>query len=481
MTPRQRRALLWSASAAAFLNILDGSAVNVALPGILADFGADTGDGVWVILAYSTMLTSTVLVFGQLSDRFGPQRLLAGGFFVFTLASLACGLAPDLQSLVAARWLQGIAGGALSATSMSIVGYHVPPEDRGRAIGLLSASAAMGSLLGSPVGGLLSATLGWRWVFFINLPVGVVSCLGLLRDRTPEPPRPGHWRPDLPGALLSTAGVASLAYATSASPQAPWDSPARATPALLFALLLGAFWLWERRCSFPLLDLELLGKASFRNANIANFFASAFVAGTMFLMPFYLLYVQRLSLSQTGLSMLALGAVYVPVSLRVGSLADRWGATFLCTGSALSAALTMLGFAYLAGRPTMLWPLLALMLIGLCYGFYLTPNNRRILSLAPVPRQGAASGILRLLYYLGQVLGVAAIESLFGSFLPPGAAGLAELPPLALLPAFQAGLGACALLMGLCAVFSWRSGRTAAVEFEESEHHGLQVEADGAS
>jgi EmrB/QacA subfamily drug resistance transporter len=452
--------LLWSASTAAFLNILDGSAVNVALPVILSELGADTGEGVWVILAYSTMLASTVLLFGQLSDRFGPHRILAGGFAAFTLTSAACGLAPGLQSLIAARWLQGIAGGALSATSMSIVGHHVPPEERGRAIGLLSASAAMGSLLGAPLGGLLSATLGWRWVFYINLPIGVVACLGLYWAQITHPSRQGPWRPDVLGALLSTAGIASLAYAISASSQSPWDSPNVYAAALCSALILGAFCLWERRCSFPLLDLELLGKASFRHANAANFFASAFVAGITFLMPFYLRYVQQLSPSQTGLSLLAMGAVYVLVSLRVASLADRFGATFLTTGSALSAALTMLIFAYLAGRQAMAWPLLALMLTGLCYGLYLTPNNRRILSLAPIQRQGAASGILRLLFYLGQVAGVAAIESLFGRFLPEGAGKLAELPPSSLLPAFQAGLVTCALLMGLCAVFSWRSGRT---------------------
>ena len=435
------------------MNILDGSAVSVALPVVLTDFGADTGTGVWVVLAYSAMLASTVLLFGQLSDRLGPKRLLAGGFVAFTIASLGCGLAPTLKALVAARLLQGIAGGALSATSMAIVARYVPAQERGRAIGMLSAAAALGSLLGSPVGGLLSATVGWRWVFLINLPVGMAAWLGLRLVPTEPETTQGNWRPDLGGAALSMMAITGLICTVSTgSKVAVWAG-------LLSLLTAIAFLTWERRCLHPLLDLELLASAAFRDANSANFFASAFVAGTTFLLPFYLRYVHGLSQGPTGMAMLVLGATYVLVSPQAGRLADRWGAGLLSTGAALAGALAMLSFAAMAGRPGLAVTLVALMLIGLCYGAYLSPNNRRILSLAPAHRQGAASGILRLLFYLGQALGVAASEALFGALVPGGGAGVASMEATSLVPAFQAGFAACGLMMMMCALFSYRSAR----------------------
>ena len=440
------------------MNILDGSAVNVALPVILTDFGADTGRGVWVILAYSAMLAGTVLLFGQLSDRFGPRRFLAGGFLAFTIASLACGMANTIELLVVARLFQGIAGGALSATSMAVVGRYVPPDGRGRAIGLLTAAAALGSLLGSPAGGLISATVGWRWVFLMNVPIGIASWLALQFSQVTEDPVKGDWRPDIPGAFLSLAGITGLIYAVSA-----WSGSGGRAVAISAGLaslaVLSGFLLWERRSPYPLLDLNLLKQSPFFHANAANFFASAFVAGTMFLLPFYLRYVQGLTQAATGLSLLTLAGVYVLISPQAGKLSDRWGGSTLSTLAAAAGAVVMLAFAAVSGRPGMGLPLLALTLIGLSYGLYLAPNNRRILSLAPTERQGAASGTLRLLYYLGQAIGVATIESLFSGSVPGGGAGVAGIAPSALIPAFQYSLAACATLMGLASLFSFLSGR----------------------
>lgn len=452
--------MLWAAAVAAFMNLLDASAVNVALPAILADYEASVDEGAWVILVYSAMLASTVLFFGQVCDHLGPRRLLAHGFLGFTLASAACGLAPSLDWLVLARIFQGITGAVLSATSMAIVGGHVPPEHRGKAIGMLSAASALGSLLGAPLGGLLAAGAGWRWIFLINLPVGMMAWLALrLAPPAADSATRQTWRPDVPGALLSVLGftgvISSLALASS--PHAESAVPAGLLG--LFSLLcLVALVAWERRCPSPLLDLELLGRARFRDANAANFCASAFLLGGTFLLPFYLRYGQGLSQRRTGLALLVFGAVFVLASPQAGRLSDRWGAARLSTLAASAAALVMLGFAGLAGQRGLLVPMICLALMGLTYAGYLAPNNRRILSLAPAERQGAASGILRLVYYLGGAMGVCAIESLFTLLLPGGGEELPRLSREQVMPAFQAGLAACGALMALAAVFAYRSG-----------------------
>jgi EmrB/QacA subfamily drug resistance transporter len=439
------------------MNILDGSAVNVALPVVLTEFGADIEEGAWVVLAYSAMLASTVLLFGQLSDRLGPRRVLAGGFLAFTVASLACGLSSTIEALVGARLFQGIAGGALSATSMAVVGRYVPPEDRGRAIGILTAAAALGALLGAPAGGILSATVGWRWVFFINIPVGIVAWIALRLYRVPEESAVGEWRPDVLGAALSMAGITGLIYAVSVCTE-PGRTMTAGIVSLMSLLILAAFFAWQRRCAHPLLDINLLTQAQFRHANLANFFASAFVTGTMFLMPFYLRYVQGLTQATTGFALLVMAGVYVLVSPQAGKLSDRLGGSHLSTVAAIAGALVMLAFAALSPRQGLSIPMVALVLIGLTYGLYLAPNNRRILSLAPPESQGSASGTLRLLYYLGQAIGVAVIESLFSASVPGVGADLAQMEIADLVPAFQAGLAACGVMMAICAVFSFRSG-----------------------
>lgn len=203
--------ILIGAGCAAFMNILDGTIVTVSLPTITQDLAVDTGFGVAVLLAYTVMLAGAVLPMGRTADRWGIRRLMMAGFALFTASSLVCGLAPSFPVLVFGRLLQGIGGGMLSATSLAAVGYYFPPESRGRGIGMVSAASAVGAALGAPLGGFLSEFLGWRFIFLVNIPVGVAAFWIVSRYFPADPsslslPPPGYCGPSRHRAQRRRAG-----------------------------------------------------------------------------------------------------------------------------------------------------------------------------------------------------------------------------------------------------------------------------------
>jgi len=449
--------ILIGAGCAAFMNILDGTIVTVSLPTMMHDLSVDTSLGIAVLLAYTIMLAGTVLMFGRIADRRGMRRVMIAGFALFTASSLVCGLAPSLPVLVLGRLIQGIGGGMLSATSLGAVGYYFPPGSRGAGIGIISAASALGATLGSPLGGILSEALGWRWIFLVNIPVGVLA-LWIVTCRFPPDPAPGAGsRPaftDLSGVLLSIATLATLLIVLSRGSETGWFSPVILGGFVLAAILLCLFLTRERRSSDPLLDLDLFRDPRFCLANLANVSTSMMIGGLLFLMPFYLILVSGLSQSATGGVLLIFSGVYILVSPVTGRLSDRIGNRVLTTGG-MALAVLALAFAAATSGPTTLAVTVAfLVLMGIAYGTYLSPNNRQILHLAPDEKQGTASGIIRFFFYIGQPIGVVLVESVIRSGIP---ADMLTAGPVNV-AAFQAGLIVCCALAAFSAGCSFFAG-----------------------
>ena len=465
------RLVILAAGCAAFMNILDGTIVNVSLPSVVHDLKVDTDVGVWMILAYSVTLAGTVLAFGKLADRLGMGRVMTWGYLLFTGSSLLCGLAPTAAVLVAGRLLQGIGGGMLSATSLGAVGSYLPPERRGWGIGIVSAASALGAMLGAPIGGMLSEMAGWRWIFLVNLPVGLFAWY-IVSFRFPRDAKTVSGRNrrmigiDPASVLLSVIALGSLLYGISRGPEDGWLSPPVLGSVLSGVVFFVAFLFRERRSPDPLLDWGLFRDRRFLAANLANFFTSMLVAGVNFLFPFYLIYVQGLGQAATGAVLIFFSGVYVLVSPVAGRLSDRIGVRLLTTGGMVLAAGGLFVFTCLAGAPSMAAPVVLLVLLGVAYGSYLSPNNRQILNLAPPEGQGSASGVLRLLFYLGQPLGVALAEAVLRDGLPETVESVSRwraLPMAELTTAFQGGFIVCAAVAALsacCSLFSSGGGKT---------------------
>ncbi len=463
-TDARTRTVIIGAACAAFMNGLDLTIVNVSLPSIIRYFEVATNQGVYVLLANYIMMAGTVLIFGKLADRRGIRYVMTWGLMLFTASSLLCSLSPSLQVLVAGRLIQGISGGMLSASSLSAIGYYLPTDRRGWGVGIVSAASAVGATLGLLLGGFLSELLGWRWIFLVNVPIGLVAwwlaAFHFHRDdrRGKESDKGGL---NIAGVVLSISGLAALLFAITRGPENGWLSPSILGGFIFSIACCAAFLVHESRCRDPLLDMSLFREWRFLAANMANLFASMLVAGVLFLMPFYFIFVRNLSPSATGATLMLFSGVYVLVSPAAGRLSDRIGVRLLTTGGMTLAFLVLFLFTVLMNTVTLVISVIMLVLTAAAYGTYLSPNNKQILSLAPQDRQGSASGILRLFFYLGRPFGVVLVESFLRAGLPAANLPVSSwrlLHQSELIAAFQYGFAVCCILAGLSAGCSYLAG-----------------------
>jgi len=386
----------------AFMGQLDASIVTVALPRLRTDLGISLGAAEWVSLAYLLVLVGTVIAVGRIADVFGRKLLYSYGFALFTVASLGCGLSSGLAALLAFRVLQAIGAALLQANSVALIRTTVAAGRLNRAIGLQGAAQALGLALGPSIGGLLIAAGGWRWVFWVNLPVGVLgSCAGLLflpRTRI----RASRTRPDWIGlgCLLPATGALLLGLSLLDG------RPARAGGLVLLGLAgLLAFGLHERRAAAPLVELELLRDRTLRAGLTGALLGYLVLFAALFLCPLFLAARLHLSAAQTGLLVSILPVTLAMLAPVAGLAADRYSAGPVTrTGMVLTTLGCGCG-ALLAGRLTGLALLLALVGAGL--GLFTPANNAMVAGRGRLDQAGLVSGVLNMTRGVGTALGVA--------------------------------------------------------------------------
>ncbi|MBI3085878.1 MAG: MFS transporter [candidate division NC10 bacterium] len=381
---------------------LDSSIVNTVLPLIAREFAADVLLIEWVILAYLLSLSSLLLIGGRLGDLFGDKRLYVSGFALFTLSSMLCGLATGVETLIAARVLQAIGGAMLIAIGPAILTRAFPAWQRGRALGIQASVVYLGLSVGPGLGGAIASVLGWRWVFFINLPIGIVAigvALAVLRTGRPMAGPTGF---DFTGAASFMGTLFCFVFALSRG--AAWGWTSRAVWVAGAAAAAGAilFCSTELRSPQPFFDLRLFSHRLFANT-------------TAFLTPFFLIQGYRMTPAHAGSLLMTMPLVMAVVAPVSGWLSDHIG----------SRIPTVTGMACLAGGMWLLARLdlsasdhqiaLRLALAGLGIGLFTSPNNSAIMGAVPQGYQGLASGIVATARSLGMVLGVAVSGSLFGA------------------------------------------------------------------
>jgi EmrB/QacA subfamily drug resistance transporter len=398
----------------AFMGQVDSSIAQMLLPRLELEFHASLSTVSWVAVSYLLAMASFLPIFGRLADMVGRKLLYTGGFLLFVLGSALCGLAPNLPVLIAFRIVQGIGAALLSSNSVAIVVAAAGPAQRGRALGIQSAAQAVGLSAGPAIGGLVLDALDWRWVFWINVPVGLAGTVLGWFVLPPTKDLPGDSRFDWKGTVLIapalTAFVAVLneGYAWGAT------SPLLLGCALLSVTLLMLFIRCEQRADAPLIDLTLFRQSAFSAGNIAGLLSYAALFGLFFLMPFIFVRAYQDSTLVAGLRL-----SIVPVMLGVvapvgGALYDRLGPRPLTvTGMLICVAALMLLLAVLDGTPGSL-PLvmLALALFGIGQGLFISPNNSAVMGAAPASLTGEAGGLLNVMRSCGISIGVAAASSL---------------------------------------------------------------------
>ncbi|HEX7386312.1 MAG TPA: DHA2 family efflux MFS transporter permease subunit [Castellaniella sp.] len=396
----------------AFMGQLDASIVTVAFPTLQQHFGAPMGEVEWVALSYLLVLVAAVVAAGRFSDMVGRKLLYTYGFALFTLASVACGFAPNLPSLIVFRAIQGLGAVMLQANSVALIATSIPRATLGRAIGIQGAFQALGLALGPSVGGLLIALGGWRLIFFVNLPAGILGCVAgwylLPRSRYLAKRAPFDWW----GLALFAPASVALFGALSRARETGFDSTPVVGMFALAILFLIAFLLRETRAHAPMVDLRLFRNAAFSAGIASGLLSYAVLFGILFVVPFLTERGFGLSTGTSGLVLTVLPAALGITAPYAGRLADRVGARPLTVAGMTLSGLGLLMAAFWHGGPAALAVELVIMGIGL--GLFTPPNNAAIMASAPQTQSGSAGGLLNMTRSIGTALGVALAALVFG-------------------------------------------------------------------
>jgi EmrB/QacA subfamily drug resistance transporter len=465
LSSRARWVALVVVCTGSLMNVLDTSIVGVALPAIRHDLGFSAASLDWVVNAYLLTFGGFLLLGGRLGDLFGHRRLFAAGVGVFTLASLACGLAGGPGFLLAARAVQGLGGAVTSAVALSLVVSLFPePGERGRAMGVFGFVSAGGGSIGVLLGGVLTGLLSWHWIFLVNVPIGAVVLLAALRVLPAREAQAPRGRLDAAGAVLVTAAVMLAVYAIVGASQAGWLSARTGGTLAAAAALLAAFAVVESRSSAPLVPLRLLRRRNLAGASVAGVLWSAAMFACFFLTTLYLQLVLHYSPLQTGLAFLPMNLIMAALSVGLSArLVARFGIRPPLAGGLLLAAagLALLGQAPVGGHfATSVLP--GGILLGIGAGMAFTPLLLVAVGDVPPAESGLASGVVNTCFMLGGALGLAVLASLAaGRTHDLAAGGQGHLAALTggYHAAFLAGAG-CAAAAALIAAGWLRPART---------------------
>jgi EmrB/QacA subfamily drug resistance transporter len=403
---RHRYAVLFIVLASVLMAVIDGTVVNIALPSMTRFFGVDLADSQWTITAYLVTMTSLLLVFGKVSEHVGRARLFFVGIIIFTASSLACGLSPGLPELILFRVIQGAGAAMLFSISSALIFETTPAAERGRAMGYLGSTVAIGSIMGPIVGGFVVDSLGWQYIFFINIPIGIFLIAAAARYLRIDETLTASLSLDWHGSAAMIAMFVALIIALGSLADTGSITLAAIISGVVFLFALALFIWHERRCPAPLLDLSVFSRRAFLLPVIAV--VLVFVANFMMAVvgPFYLEGVMGYRPSQVGLVFLINPAVMVIVAPIAGSLYDRHPAR---NYAALGMGITGLAFvllAYCTLTREISGILIAFAFLGIGVGLFQSPNNTAILSALPKEQLSTASSVIATGRNLGMALGV---------------------------------------------------------------------------
>lgn len=437
--------------AAQFMLVLDVTVVNVALPGMAADLHLDRAALTWVVTAYTLCFGGLMLLGGRLADVLGARRTLLAGLAVFTAASLVSGLAGSAPVLIGGRIAQGAGAALLSPAALSLVttSFHGPA--RSRALGVWAAIGGTGSAIGVLVGGALAAGPGWSWVFYVNVPVGLVLLAALPVFVPPRAPRPsaGTARLDVPGAVLVTAGTGALIYGLVKAGDGGWGAPATLLPLAAAVVLYAGFAAIERTAREPLMDLRMFTRRPVLAGAFLMLIATGLLIAFFFLGSVYLQHGRGFGAMRTGL-------VFLPVAVAVGAgahlgsrLVTSAGSRATAVGGMLIATAACVPLTRIDGDSSVygvLLPGLAVAAFGL--GAVFVTATTTALGMVAHEEAGLASGVVNTFHEVGGSIGVAVVSTVAAA----GIGGVAGVAGVA--GGFADAFLVCAVAAGGCAVVS---------------------------
>jgi EmrB/QacA subfamily drug resistance transporter len=453
-----------------FLATIDGSIVNVALPTLVRAFHTEFAVVQWVVLAYLLTVTTLMLSMGRLGDMIGKKPVYATGFVIFTFGSVLCGLAPTIYWLIGFRVLQAVGAAMMMALGTAIVTEAFPPSERGRALGIIGSLVSVGIVVGPVLGGILIGALSWRWIFFVNLPIGVIG--GLMVSRfVPNLKPAGGQRFDYSGAFTLFVSLTALLLAMTLGQRIGFTETLSLSLFAIWLTFLVIFVGIEWKSSQPMIDLSLFQNRLFSINLVTGFVTFVSIAGTIILMPFFLENVLGYDPRSVGM-LLAIVPVAMGITAPIaGSLSDRLGTRSITVVGLLMLLAGYYAVSTLNTQTGGLGYVARFLPIGVGMGIFQSPNNSAIMGAAPRTRLGVASGLLSITRTLGQTTGIATLGALWASRVAYRSGDVLKGGTTAAPPAIQAAglqdtflvvmiLIGLALMLGVWGLVQERRGRS---------------------
>jgi EmrB/QacA subfamily drug resistance transporter len=430
---------LWSLVIGFFMILIDTTIVSVANPRIMEGLNTDINSVIWVTSAYLLAYAVPLLITGRLGDRFGPKKLYLGGLVVFTLASLWCGLSGDVQTLIVARVLQGFGAAMMTPQTMAVITRIFPPDRRGAAMGIWGATAGVATLVGPILGGVLVDGLGWEWIFFINVPVGIAGFILAWRFVPALSTHPHKF--DIPGVLLSAVGLFLLVFGIQEGETYNWGTisgPVTVWGLIIAGLVvLTGFVVWQRyNKGEPLLPLSLFRDRNFSLANIGITTVGFTVTAFSLPLIFYYQIVRGLTPTQSALMMVPMAVISGGLAPVVGKIIDRVNPKYITASGLVLMSVALFWNGALMHPDTPIWLfLLPSAVLGFANAGIWAPLSTTATRNLPPRQAGAGAGVYNTTRQIGAVLGSAAIAVLIqarlAAELPAAPGGSGEASPMA--------------------------------------------------
>lgn len=410
--PKQSVLLLIAVVLAAFMDGLDGSIINIALPEIAKAFGSDAGSVSWTVIVYLLMVAGTILIFGNIASRGHVKKILVVGFAIFTAASALCGFSQTLEILIAARLVQGLGASMIVACAPIICVKFMPAGILGLSFGVLTAATSAGFAAGPAIGGVLMHYLSWNWIFFINIPIGVFAVLYCLKV-IPKEDATKPERFDMLGAVLLFAAMSSAAYVLESSAHVGLFDARILFFAFVCVASFAFFCVHELKTSRPLINIRVFRSFAV-NAVIASFFIIQIVyCGFLYLLPFYLTNAVKADFLESGMLLLVPPLITALASVPLSRWSDRTGRRWFMAGSAFMLVLTGCVFAFIMPEYGMFPLICCLVLMGFSIAAVSGSGPGKIVEVMPEGERELGSTVMMTCVYFGAVVGTALYACVF--------------------------------------------------------------------
>jgi EmrB/QacA subfamily drug resistance transporter len=432
-----------------FMIMLDNTIVNVALPTIQSSLNLQISELEWVVAGYALTFGALMLTGGKLGDLFGRRKIFVIGLVIFTASSLACGLANSAGMLIGARVVQGVGAALMNPATLSIIVATFPTRQRGTAIGIWAGVSALALAIGPLVGGVITEKINWSWIFFINVPIGVLA-IGAAYLFIDESRDTSHeQRPDVPGLVTSTVGLFALSYALIEANSYGWTSTRILLAFGVAAVSLTAFVLLEHYQRLPMLELGLFRNKGFSGANSVMLLMGLAMFGVFFYVSLYVQRVIGYSPIEAGASFLPWTVLIILLAPQAGRLSDRYGPKWFVVGGMLIVTGSLLLFANM-GEHESFWNLLPAMLLGgIGMAAAMAPTTAAAMHSVSADKAGVGSAVLNSMRQVGGSLGIAIMGAIVAASATPG-----QSSPTDFLNGFHHALITAAVLTVLGAVIA---------------------------